>query len=212
MEVYIDVPKMAQIISRQTLTIKDICKVYCIDKEIQEKIYNLNIFYIPNMKERNYSISIMEIIQCIYKEDDLLEISINWIGEKNVMIEYIPKKIERNKILEYLLVIFMGCVIFFGSMVALMSFQVETDMTALVFETCRILLGENLDNINYVSIPYAIGISTGIIVFFNHIGGKKITLDPTPIEIEMNDFDGEIIDTVVQQLELEKAGDGNYDS
>ncbi len=211
MDIYIDVPKVAQIVSRQSLVLKDICKVYCSSKNIQEQVYALDIYYIKDRKAANYTVSIMEIIERVLKEESFSDLTINCIGEKNVMIAYLPEVKKPNKILEYLLVAFIGCVIFFGSMVALMSFQVETNMTELISETCKILVGEELYNSYYVSVPYAVGISTGIIVFFNHFGGKKITTDPTPIEIEMFSFDKEIIETVVQQLELEKVGDGNYD-
>ncbi len=207
MDVYISVPRVAQIIDRQQLTIKDISKVYCVSKNIQRKIENLNIFYIPNRKHGNYTISIMEIIEVVLKEKELQDVTISWIGEKNVLIEYLPYNKKMNKFLEYLLVAFVGSVIFFGSMTALMSFQVETDMTSLVDETCKILLGEDLNTVGFVSIPYALGITTGIIVFFNHIGGKKLTTDPTPIEIEMFSFDKQMAETCNEHLELKKNGE-----
>ncbi len=207
MDVYVSVPRVAQIIDRQELTIKDICQVYCTDENIKTKIENLDIFYIPNRKHGNYTISIMEIIEVILKEQDLQDATINWIGEKNVLIEYLPFEKKMNKFLEFLLVAFVGSIIFFGSMTALMSFQVETEMTSLVEETCKILIGEDLNTVGFVSIPYSLGITTGIIVFFNHFGGKKITTDPTPIEIEMFSFDKQIAETCNEHLELKKNGE-----
>ncbi len=204
MDVYIAIPRIAQIVDRQNLIIEDICQVYCVSKSIESKIRNLDIFYIPKRKADNYTVSIMEVIQRVLKENELKDVTISWIGEKNVLIEYLPTEKKMNKIFEYLLVAFVSSIIFFGSMTALMSFQVETNITKLVEETLKILVGEELKSSNYVSIPYAIGITTGIILFFNHFGGKKITTDPTPIEIEMLSFDKDVAMTANEQLELEK--------
>lgn len=204
MDVYIAVPRVSQIISRQELFLEDIVQVQCADEKVKDRINNLDIFTIPSRKVANYTISIMEIIQRILKEEDLQDVTISWIGEKNVLIEYLPVLKKPNKILEYLIVAFVSSIIFFGSMTALMSFQVETNMTGLIEETLEILTGDEIKDTRFVSIPYAIGIATGIIVFFNHVGGKKITTDPTPIEIEMLNFDMGVALTANEQLELDK--------
>ncbi len=198
------IPRISQIVGKQNLVIEDICQVYCISKSIESRIRNLEILQITNHNPDNYTVSIMEIIQRILKEEELKDVTVSWIGEKNVLIEYLPVLKKQNKFLEYIIVAFVSSVIFFGSMVALMSFQVETNITKLVEETLEILVGDELTNSNYVSIPYAIGITTGIIVFFNHFGGKKITTDPTPIEIEMLNFDINVAMTANEQLELDK--------
>lgn len=204
MDVYIAVPRVSQIVSRQELVLQDIVQVYCSSEDVKKRIDDLDIFNIPSRKIANYTISIMEIIQRILKEDDLKEVTISWIGEKNVLIEYLPVLKKTNKIIEYLIVAFVSSIIFFGSMTALMSFQVETNMTGLIEETLEILIDDEISDTRYVSIPYAIGIATGIIVFFNHVGGKKITTDPTPIEIEMLNFDIGVALTANEQLELDK--------
>ncbi len=204
MDVYVAIPRIAQIVGRQNLNIEDVCQIYCTSKSIENKIKNLDIFQIPNRKVSNYTISIMEVIERILREEELKELTISWIGEKNVLVEYEPYEKKNNKILEYLVVAFVSSIIFFGSMTALMSFQVETNITELVEETLKILVGDEVTNSKYVSIPYAVGITTGIIVFFNHIGGKKITTDPTPIEIEMLNFDMDVALTANEQLELDK--------
>jgi stage V sporulation protein AA len=47
----------------------------------------------------------------------------------------------------------------------------------------------------------------GIIVFFNHFMGKKITDDPTPIEVEMALYETEVVETVLDALNTQKMGD-----
>jgi stage V sporulation protein AA len=62
-------------------------------------------------------------------------------------------------------------------------------------------LGEEKDNPLIIEIPYSIGLAAGIIVFFNHFLGHKITDDPTPIEVEMTEYDKEVTDTILNSIE-----------
>ncbi len=204
MDLYIAIPRIAQVVDRQILKLDDVCNICCVDKNLEQKVKNLDIFVVPERKAANYTVSIMEVIERVLRENELKDLTISWIGEKNVLIEYLPVLKKKNKLLEYLTVAFVSSVIFFGSMTALMSFQVETDMTGLIEATLEILVGEEAVNARIISIPYALGITSGIILFFNHIGGKKITTDPTPIEIEMLNFDMGVALTANEQLELRK--------
>ena len=42
------------------------------------------------------------------------------------------------------------------------------------------------------------GIAVGIIVFYNHFGGKRITKDPTPIEVQMRLYEDDVNTTLVE--------------
>lgn len=43
----------------------------------------------------------------------------------------------------------------------------------------------------------------GIIVFFNHIGGRRITKDPTPIEVEMRVYEKDVNDALIETADRE---------
>lgn len=47
---------------------------------------------------------------------------------------------------------------------------------------------ESIRNRNF----YCLGLAVGILVFFNHIGKKKITSDPTPIQVEMRKYEQDV--------------------
>jgi len=51
-----------------------------------------------------------------------------------------------------------------------------------------------------VEIPYAIGLAFGIIVFFNHFLGRRITTDLTPIEVEMPGYEKNVNDAIIDKL------------
>ena len=43
-----------------------------------------------------------------------------------------------------------------------------------------------------MEVSYSIGLAVGILVFYNHFGPKKLSKDPTPIEVEMRNMKTEI--------------------
>ena len=49
-----------------------------------------------------------------------------------------------------------------------------------------------------LEICYSIGLGLGILVFFNHIGHKKVTHDPTPIQVQMRTYEQEVDTTFIE--------------
>jgi len=43
-----------------------------------------------------------------------------------------------------------------------------------------------------------VGIAVGIIIFYNHLGGKRITKDPTPIEVQMRLYEDDVNTTLIE--------------
>ena len=50
-----------------------------------------------------------------------------------------------------------------------------------------------------MELSYSVGIVIGILVFFNHFGKKKLSVDPTPIEVEMRLYENDIQTTVIAE-------------
>ena len=48
-----------------------------------------------------------------------------------------------------------------------------------------------------------LGLLIGITLFFNHIGGRRITTDPTPIEVEMRIYEKDVDDTLIETADRE---------
>jgi len=90
-----------------------------------------------------------------------------------------------------------------------MSFHSDAQIPKVFQNYYEIFFGEYKEDPLIIEIPYSIGLALGIIVFFNHFGGKKITNDPTPIEVEMSVYETEIVDTVIEYLNKNKKGDGS---
>ncbi len=42
------------------------------------------------------------------------------------------------------------------------------------------------------------------IVFYNHIGGKRLTSDPTPLEVEMRNYERDVNQALVEMADRQK--------
>ena len=54
-----------------------------------------------------------------------------------------------------------------------------------------------------LEISYSLGLTVGIIVFFNHIGGRRLTKDPTPIEVEMRVYETDVNKALIETADRE---------
>ena len=64
-------------------------------------------------------------------------------------------------------------------------------------------MGAEPGGLNTLEVFYSLGLAAGIIVFFNHIGGRRITKDPTPIEVEMRIYEDDVNNALVETADRE---------
>ncbi|MCL2379016.1 MAG: stage V sporulation protein AA [Defluviitaleaceae bacterium] len=172
--------------------------------DVAEKVKQMSLVDIPQSaeKKKSYLVSVTDIIKKIKKTYP--EYTVNNVGEIDTLVQYASEKSRDRPWLKWLRVAFVMLVLFVGSATAIMSFHNDGQMPK-IFETYyRIFYGVERENPRIISIPYSIGIAVGIFVFYNHFMGKKITDDPTPIEVEMELYENDVTDTVVEVLNQRK--------
>ena len=81
-----------------------------------------------------------------------------------------------------------------------MSFHSDAQISTVFENYYYIFFNEKIENPMLIDLPYSIGLAVGIIVFFNHFSGKKLTDDPTPIEVEMSVYESEVTDNIIDTL------------
>ena len=67
----------------------------------------------------------------------------------------------------------------------------------------EIVTGEKSSGCTALEISYSIGLCIGIVIFYNHVGGRRITKDPTPLEVEMKIYEQNVNMTLVETAERE---------
>ena len=79
-----------------------------------------------------------------------------------------------------------------------MSFNNDIAITEL-FEKFYLQIAEVESNgLTELEISYCIGVTVGILVFFNHVGKKKLTPDPTPIQVQLRKYEQDVDTTFIE--------------
>ena len=52
-----------------------------------------------------------------------------------------------------------------------------------------------------LEVSYSVGVAAGILIFFNHFGKKRFTVDPTPMEVQMRLYENDIQTTLVENAD-----------
>lgn len=205
MDIYIKPEKKIKFQKTGTVHIKDIAEVYS-ESTLRKKAENIKIMEIKEEKDKCYLISVIDIINAIDRA--LPGNTISNVGEMDTIVEYERPK-NKNKIWLYTKIIFVALVLFAGSATAIMSFHSDAQMATVFENYYYIFFGERIENPAIIDLPYAIGLAVGIVVFFNHLGNKKLTSDPTPIEVEMSVYEDDVNTNIIDTLNKEKNNGGN---
>ncbi len=176
------------------ITVSDLCEVISED----DKIKDLVVYKLNKSEYNSYVVTSIDITKKILEYNK--EISVSLMGMTETIVEYSKPK-KKNKVLEKIKVLFVSLIIFAGASTTIMSFHNETMIPEVFDQYHKMFFGELSKNYMLIELPYSIGLALGIIVFFNHIFGKKFNDAPTPIEIEMIKYESDLAKAEVKREE-----------
>lgn len=187
--------------------LKDLGSFYCKDDTIVRKCKALKICTFKQDQTRKV-ISVMKIIEMIstvYPEIEIIN-----IGETDIIIEHVKQE-KKGRYRKLPKIIFVSLISFFGTAFTIMAFHNDIQIQELFSKVHEMITGYPSNGYTILEISYSIGLCVGIIVFFNHIGGKRITSDPTPIEVEMRIYEEDVNKTLIEnadrlQIEVDTKG------
>ena len=197
---YIQIQKSIHI-DKPTLYVSDIGELCCQDKTIENEISHIVLKNLKDKKGIRICMNAIDVVKEI--QSKYPDVDVNSIGEPEFIVEYAVHK-PRPRVLEFAIVFFVAAFTFLGSMYAIMAYNNDVG-TVEIFENVYEFLGlsDYSDN-NVLEIAYGIGLALGIIVFYNHFGSFKITKDPTPIQVEMDKYQKDIDDTLIDRTDASK--------
>ena len=82
-----------------------------------------------------------------------------------------------------------------------MAFNNDVDVTKLFGQIHELITGQGTSGFTILEVSYSIGITAGILIFFNHFGKKRFTVDPTPMEVQMRLYENDIQTTLIEDSE-----------
>lgn len=188
-------------INKEAVFLSDIAKMTCTDKHVCNKIKAIKVFQFNENKEKRQVISILKIIEKIQELYPTL--TIENLGETDILIEYVAprRKIQLSAILK---IIFVCCISLLGTAFTIMAFHNDIGINELFSKLYEMIMGRSSDGYTILEFSYSLGLAVGIILFFNHIGGRRITKDPTPIEVAMKTYEDDVNTTLIETWNREE--------
>ena len=195
-------------VTKPDVYLKDIVMMECPDKNMLPKLQTLKVLKIQDKKEQRYVVSVLKIIACIHEKYPQVEV--RNLGETDIIITY-EKQQTPSYVWHICKVVVVAAIIFFGSAFSIMAFNNDVGGTELFGQIYELVMGKKSDGFTVLEITYSIGLTLGILIFFNHFGKKRFTVDPTPMEVQMRLYENDIQTTLVENAarrkeELEAGG------
>ena len=177
-------------VNQGKVILKDVAEVYCADTNLANKAKVVTITNLKKEGERKV-LSVLYIMEQLEKA--LPGAVMESIGEIDVIVEW-----EKPPKMEILKIAVVSLIAFFGTAFTIMAFHNDIGIDGVFTMVYEQVMGEASNHYTVLEFFYSIGLAIGIIVFFNHVGGRRITKDPTPIEVEMKVYEESINKTLTE--------------
>lgn len=186
--VYIGFKRNSQVDTKK-VTISQVASVWCTDSHILARVKAITLVNVGNEKSRRYIFTVMKIVELITKELDNVDV-VN-IGCTEFIVSY-REPHKKHPVIQWVKIIFVCILVFCGGAFAIIAYGNDVDINR-IFSTINEFTS-NGDNTSLLilQIAYSVGLTAGIIIFYNHIGRKKYKKDPTPLDVEMRLYEDEI--------------------
>lgn len=200
---YLKIDKNTIVFDRH-VKLSDIAKLECADPAIVRQLKQKKIYTFPEAmdekKQKNVMqvFSVLKIIELIH--EDYPNVDVSNEGESDFIVEYIPNP-DKPKWLNAVKTAVLCIIIFFGAAFTIMAFNNDVSVTDIFSKFYLQVMGTQSNGVTELEICYSIGLALGIIIFFNHVGHKKITPDPTPIQVEMRKYENDIDTAFIDNAE-----------
>ncbi|MBQ9989958.1 MAG: stage V sporulation protein AA [Lachnospiraceae bacterium] len=187
--------------AKESVCISDLGKIYCQDTHITNKIKPLTV-HVFQLKDKNRCvISALKVTELIYGCCPACSVDI--VGETETVVDRVkPTHTPMWRV--WLKVALVSLVCFFGTMYTIMAYHNEINIDMLFVDIHELILGEDKDGFTMLEAAYSVGLSLGIIVFYNHIGRRRLTPDPSPVEVEMRSYEDSVNTALVEMANREE--------
>lgn len=188
-------PELSCLVSHKKITVADICQVYAAEEKVAKQVRQVPLFQISNSREKNkISVSTLYVIRHIV--DDVPGVTVVNLGEADFLVEYLPPG-TKKKWVDYGKAVLVGIIVFFGSAFTIMTFNEDANLSMIFARVYESVSGNPTGN-GWLEVSYSLGLPLGIILFFNHLSSAKLSNDPTPLQIQMRQYEQQEDTTIIE--------------
>lgn len=182
-------------VTKTEVLLGDLAEMECTDRKLLPRLKTLCVFRFRSSGRQRCVISVLAIISVIHLTYPRLEIQS--LGETDIIVTYENQKTP-GMVWHMLKTVFVTAVTFFGAAFSIMAFNNDVDVTKLFGQLHVLITGRQTDGFTILELTYSMGLTAGILIFFNHFGKKRLTADPTPMEVQMRLYENDIQTTVAE--------------
>jgi len=179
--IYIRMRHRLQVRPHDSIKLQDVAQIIAEDS-LLEKVKDCIVYTVSEKDQNIIILDVMKVIPILTYVVDQINIEI--IGQTQTIIEVVYKKIG----VSIPLFILIWLLLFFGAALAIMNFHEDVSMQAVHQRIYKIITGKENVKPLLLQIPYSIGLGLGMILFFNHVFKKRLNEEPSPLEVEMFNY------------------------
>ncbi len=188
--IYIRMRNRVQAQPEEKLLLKDVAQIIA-PEAVLSHLKSMMVYQLTEGDRNIVIIDVMRIINMITTRFG--EIEVQTIGPAQTIIEVTNKK-KGVSIPFFLLIWFL---LFFGSAMAIMNFHDDVSMRSVQEKIYTIITGKVEAKPFLFQIPYSLGLGLGMILFFNHVFKKRLNEEPSPLEVEMFNYQMDLDNYVI---------------
>ncbi|MBE5932217.1 MAG: stage V sporulation protein AA [Lachnospiraceae bacterium] len=186
------------LVDNPCITIGDISSIFCKDKNVDKKVRELQVTHLPNTTKAQLVVTVLKLIEIINSEFDNL--TIETIGNSETIIYYDSGR-KKGTVKQKLKICLLMLIAFFGTAFSIMSYNQDSGTLGLLESLYTLFTGDSPDTLTSglaLGIgAYCIGLTLGMIIFFNHGINRKLTDDPTPLQVQMRLYEQDVNKCIV---------------
>ncbi len=193
-------PKRNAEVTKEEVFLNDIASLTCTDPHLLAKARALKVYQFREGGEKRAVISSLKLIELIQGLEK--GITVDNVGETDTLMKLV-KVSDQKGFIVWLKVVFVALISFFGTAFTIMAFHNDIGIHDVFNQIYEQVMGQTSNGFTTLEVTYSLGLAIGITLFFNHIGGRRITADPTPIEVEMRIYEKDVDDTLIETADRE---------
>lgn len=182
--------------------LQDIARMSCTNPKLLNRLRVLPVIHLDPDRPGRYVMSVMDLVDLIRQKQPDLEITP--LGETDFILTY-EKAAPRHIFFHFLKVGFVSLASFFGAGFSIMTFNTDADVASLFSRIYTQVTGKASGGFTILEICYSIGLGLGVLFFFNHFGHMKITSDPTPMQVQMRNYEDDVNATIIEDRNRKDA-------
>ncbi|MCA1058261.1 stage V sporulation protein AA [Rossellomorea aquimaris] len=199
---YIRLRHRVQVREESTVKLGQLAQIIAPEKSVED-IRNIPIHKVTPSDKNIIVVDVMKVIREICKEHP--DLDIQTIGPTQSIIEVIYEKKKVS------LPLFIGVwlLLFIGAALAIMNFHEDVSMREVHQRLYHFVTGGVDPHPLLFQVPYSFGLGLGMILFFNHVFRKRLNEEPSPLEVEMFNYQQDLDQYVImhENKESEKKLD-----